>query len=106
MAPSAFRFLRQAAPGRLGLLAYLVLLGCVGAVGLTVIFADQTWDGLITATNWHTFFGPSLPWYHEPDRYHYLLGEGQQGSFAKRLPVLLTAALLAIVAMLFARRAD
>jgi arabinosyltransferase B len=103
-APRVIAILRKSAPGRLGLLSQLLLLGCIGAVGMTVIFADQTWDGLIAATNWHRFFGPSLPWYHEPDRYRYLLGDGQQGSFAKRLPVLLTIALLPIVGALFARR--
>ena len=33
------------------------LLGCIGASVITVIFADQTWAGLLTATDWHTFFG-------------------------------------------------
>jgi arabinosyltransferase B len=92
------------ARSRTQLVAHVMLVCCIGAVGLTLIFADQTWDGLVTATEWHRAFGPSLPWYHEPDRYHYLLGNDQQGSAAKRIPVLLSAAMLPIVAVLVARR--
>lgn len=100
----AITVLRRTAPTRLDLLARVVLLVCVASVGLSVVFADQTADGVITATDWHAFFGPSFPWHDEPDRYRYLLGEGQQGSFAKRSPILLALALLPVVGMLFARR--
>ncbi|ULP37542.1 arabinosyltransferase domain-containing protein [Mycolicibacterium rufum] len=81
----------------------------VGAVALTVIFADQTWDALVTATDWHRTFGPSLPWYDEPTRYRYLLQHDQQGSFAKRTPILVVAALVPLVVVLTLRgreRAD
>ncbi|RDH77096.1 hypothetical protein DVS77_16810 [Mycolicibacterium moriokaense] len=90
--------------GRTRLAADILLLCCVVAVGITIVFADQTWDGLVTATDWHTFFGPSIPWYHEPDRYAYLLEQTQQGGAAKRVPVLLSLALLPLVAMLTLRR--
>lgn len=102
----AIKILHRTASTTLELLARVVLLACVASVGLTVVFADQTVDGVITATDWHTFFGPSLPWYDEPDRYRYLLGEGQQGSFAKRSSLLLALALLPTVGMLFARRSE
>ena len=78
----------------------IALLCCVGAVGVTAMFADQTWSAFVTATDWHAFFGPALPWYHEPDRYFYLLSGDQQGSAPKRLPVLLSAALLPTALML------
>lgn len=91
--------LRSASEQRRDLALYVVLLCCIGAVGLTLIFADQTWSAFTTATDWHTFFGPSLPWYHEPDRYHYLLSGDQQGSAPKRVPVLLTAAMLPLAAV-------
>ena len=78
----------------------------VGAVALTVIFADQTWDALVTATQWHNTFGPSLPWYEEPTRYRYLLQADQQGSMAKRLPVLVTIALLPITGVAALVRRD
>ncbi|MCG7595165.1 arabinosyltransferase domain-containing protein [Mycobacterium sp. PSTR-4-N] len=87
-------------------LTVAALVGAVGAVGLTVIFADQTWDALVTATDWHAFFGPSLPWYEEPTRYRYLLQADQQGSFAKRMPILVGVALLPVATLLALRRRD
>ena len=103
-APRIVAILGSSARGRVEVLARVLLLCCIGAVGLTAIFADQTWDGLVTATRWHDFFGPSLPWYHEPDRYRSLLGIDQDGSATKRIPVLLTLAVLPVVAVLLARR--
>lgn len=105
-APRLVSAARAARQDRLQLTATAALVGCVGAVTLTVIFADQTWDGLITATDWHNYFGPSLPWYEEPTRYGYLLQADQQGSFAKRLPVVMTIALLPVVGLLAGRRGD
>ncbi len=101
--PRAGKILRDNARGRVHLVGLVALLCCVGAVALVVVFVDQTWEGLATATRWHTDFGPSLPWYREPDRYAYLLEHSQQGSFAKRAPVLF-ALTLAAVAALVARR--
>ncbi len=105
-APRIVEILRESARGRAEVAARVLLLGCLGAVGLTVIFADQTWYGLVTATRWHTLFGPSLPWYREPDRYRFLLGNDQDGSATKRIPVLLTLALLPVVGVLLARRTE
>ena len=105
-APRLLAVLRASAPTRRHLVAYALLLSCVGAVSLTLIFADQSWDALLVATDWHTFYGPSLPWYVEPDRYGYLLGQDQQGSFAKRAPVLLAVAMIPIVVLLATRRRD
>ena len=98
-APRIVRILRTSARSRLDLVATVTLLVCVGAVTVTVMFADQTWAALTTATDWHTFYGPSLPWYDEPDRYRYLLGDDQQGSAAKRAPILLTLAMLPVVVL-------
>jgi arabinosyltransferase B len=104
-APRIIAILRASARGRDEVLARVLLLCCIGAVGLTVIFADQTWDALVTATRWHNFFGPSLPWYREPDRYRFLLGDDQEGSATKRIPVLVTLALLPVVgALVLVRR--
>ncbi|MGH3754094.1 MAG: arabinosyltransferase domain-containing protein [Pseudonocardiaceae bacterium] len=104
-APRIAAILRSSARGWAEVLARVMLLCCVGAVVLTVIFADQTWHGLVTATRWHTFFGPSLAWYQEPQRYWQLLGNDQGGSAPKRVPVLLTLALLPVVGLLVVRRA-
>lgn len=105
-APRLIAVARTAARTRLHLLAIVLLLSCIATSAFTVIFADQTWDALVTATSWHNFFGPSLPWYEEPTRYGYLLQPDQQGSFAKRMPVLFTIALLPIVGALVWRRRD
>jgi arabinosyltransferase C len=106
-APRIVAIVRTSASGRMELLARGLLLCCIGAVSLTVIFADQTWDGLVTATRWHNFFGPSLPWYREPDRYWALLASDHGGSATKRIPVLLTLALLPVItALLVTRRAE
>ena len=91
---------------RLPVIADIAMLCCVAAIGITVIFADQTWDGVATATEWHTYFGPSIPWYHEADRYAYLLEHSQQGTSVKRLPVLLSIALLPVIGLLTIRRRD
>jgi arabinosyltransferase B len=105
-APHIVRIVRGSARGWAEVLARVMLLCCIGAVGFTAIFADQTWYGLVTATRWHSFFGPSLPWYREPDRYQLLLGSDWDGSAAKRIPVLLTLALLPVVGMLLVRRTE
>lgn len=106
LAPRLLGVLRGTAPTRMHLAAHVLLLCCVGAVGLTIIFADQSWDALLVATDWHTYFGPSVAWYDEPDRYRYLLQSDQQGSFAKRLGVLLSVSMLPLVGLLSARRRD
>jgi arabinosyltransferase B len=90
----------------LPLTATVALTCCIGAVALSVIFGEQTWDALVTATDWHTYFGPSLPWYEEPTRYQHLLQDDQQGSFAKRVPVLFTIVLVPVVVALGVRRRD
>lgn len=105
-APRIRRVLRTGSVSGQDFGARAALLCCVGAVGITAMFADQTWSAFATATDWHSFFGPSLSWYDEPDRYFYLLSGDQQGSAFKRLPVLLSAAMLpiALVAALRDRR--
>ncbi|HEX4252467.1 MAG TPA: arabinosyltransferase domain-containing protein [Pseudonocardia sp.] len=92
--------------GRFQGLAVAVALCCVGGVACTLVFADQSWYALVTATRWHTDFGPSLPWYDELARYQFLLGGDQDGSATKRVPVLLCLALLPMVGLLLARRAE
>ncbi|MDT5018574.1 MAG: arabinosyltransferase, partial [Mycobacterium sp.] len=102
-APRILRVLRTGSRSGRDLAARIALLCCIGAVGVTAMFADQTWSAFLTATDWHTFFGPALPWYHEPDRYFYLLGGDQQGSAPKRIPVLLSAAMVPMAAVLAGR---
>jgi cell wall arabinan synthesis protein/EmbC-like arabinotransferase in arabinogalactan biosynthesis/arabinosyltransferase-like concanavalin domain-containing protein len=92
--------------GRLEGWAVAAALCCVGGVACTLVFADQSWHALVTATRWHTDFGPSLPWYDELARYTFLLGDDQDGTATKRVPVLLAVALLPVVGLLLARRAE
>ncbi|MET0897990.1 MAG: arabinosyltransferase domain-containing protein, partial [Mycobacterium sp.] len=94
-APRIVSILRRYPPRERAL--YVLLFAAIASTCLTVMFADQTWAALLTATDWHTYFGPSLPWWLELDRYGYLLSDEQQGSFAKRLPVLLVLALVVTV---------
>lgn len=96
-APRLTRVLRRCAATRRELLATVGLLCCVGALSLSLVFADQTWSALVTATEWHRDFGPNLPWWREPQRWAYLLSGDQQGSAAKRLVPLLTVAMLPVV---------
>jgi arabinosyltransferase C len=84
-------------------LGRLALLGCAASTALVVTFADQTWAGAAKATELHRYFGPAMPWYRELARYDYLLGNDHGGNATKRLPVLLTIALLIPVAMLINR---
>lgn len=104
-APRLLTVLRAASPTRLHLLAGISALSCLAAVGLVIVFADQTWDALLVASDWHTFFGPTLSWYDEPERYLHLLQPDQQGSAAKRMPVLTALAMIAIVGLLAIPRA-
>ncbi|QIZ35407.1 arabinosyltransferase domain-containing protein [Saccharopolyspora sp. ASAGF58] len=75
----------------------VVLLGCVGSVGVVAMFADSTLGGVRQATAIHDEFGPSLGWYQEFDRYANLLGTGMWGAAGKRMVVFLvvTAVLIA-----------
>jgi hypothetical protein len=84
-------------------LGRLALLGCVSATALVAMFGGQTWAGVVRATWLHRYFGPAFPWYREIVRYEYLLGNDENGNATKRLPVLLTLALLVPVAMLISR---
>ncbi|MDT7612129.1 MAG: arabinosyltransferase, partial [Pseudonocardiales bacterium] len=104
-APQVVRIVRAGA-GRLEIVARVAALCCVGGVALVLVFADQSWHALAVATRWHTEFGPSLPWYAELARYSSLLGDGPDGTATKRVPVLLTLALLPVVGLLLARRTE
>jgi arabinosyltransferase C len=104
-APQVVRIVRAGA-GRIEIVARVAALCCVGGVALVLVFADQSWHALAVATRWHTEFGPSLPWYAELARYSSLLGDGPDGTATKRVPVLLTLALLPVVGLLLARRTE
>ncbi|TDQ46386.1 arabinosyltransferase C [Actinomycetospora succinea] len=92
----------SAAAGRVA--AVLVALAGIAAVAVVVVFARQSWHGLLVATSIHQQFGPSQPWYAEWLRYSYLLGQDSWGSATKRLPVLLLVVTTPASIALLARR--
>jgi arabinosyltransferase C len=57
------------------------------------------------ATELHRFYGPSVAWFEEIRRYEYLLGFDEQGRLGRRLPVLLTMAVVFCAGLLLARGA-
>ncbi|MDN5920355.1 MAG: arabinosyltransferase, partial [Pseudonocardia sp.] len=73
-------------------------------VGLVVMFTGQSWYTVSRATGMHAFYGPNVAWYQEIQRYEYLLAfDSEQGGLGRRVPVLLTLALLVAVLPLLAR---
>lgn len=107
LAPRILRKLRARDPRRpmWSIASTVLLVGCAGSVGLIAMFFDQSWFGAARATELHQFYGPDVPWFQEALRYENLLGFELQGSIARRVPVLLTLALLACAALLLARGA-
>ncbi|MGH3569271.1 MAG: arabinosyltransferase domain-containing protein, partial [Pseudonocardia sp.] len=73
----------------------------VGLIALLVMFADQTPAALQAGTGVRTFIGPNLPWYQELARYQRLLRTPEvEGSFGRRVPVLLMLLALVTYALL------
>ena len=108
LAPRIVRTLRNpdgSGPGWLAGSGRLALLVCLASTALVVMFADQSLFGVLKATEIHSYYGPSVPWYMElTQRYDYLLGySNEQGAAVKRLPVLLTVAMLVPVVILISR---
>lgn len=111
-APALWRLLREGSGGAGGVAAIgargevaakVALLGGVAAAVITIMFADQSWHGVVVATDIHRHIGPNLPWFDEDQRYAFLLGADSAGSAGKRLPVLLTLALMAPMLAVLAR---
>jgi arabinosyltransferase C len=82
----------------------IALVGSVAGAGLVVAFAEQSWSGAIRATALHEAYAPRTSAFHELLRYQYLLGDDLQGAFARRVPVLLTAAVVVSALLVLRRR--
>ena len=106
LAPSVARAVRAGGARGGQVVARVAVLGALGCAAVVGVFADQSADAVRVATSWHTRFGPSLPWYQEYLRYQYLLAADQDGSATKRLPILLTLALLGPTVFVLARRME
>lgn len=86
-------------------IGWLALACCLGAVGLVTIFADQSAYGILRATELHQFYGPNVGWFQEVRRYEYLLGFSGSAGLGRRLPVLVTIAVLGCAVLLLVRGA-
>lgn len=84
----------------------VALVGSVAGVGLVFAFAEQSWFGAVQATELHQAYAPEASAFPELLRYEYLLGDDLQGVFARRVPVLLTAAVVVFALPLLARVRD
>ncbi|WP_433782637.1 arabinosyltransferase domain-containing protein [Actinomycetospora sp. CA-101289] len=92
------------AEAALFLLARIAVPLGLAAVAVTVVFAQQSWHGVLVSTTVHDQIGPSQPWYAEWLRYTYLFGQDNWGTATKRLPVLLGLVLALPALVLLARR--
>jgi len=75
--------------------AALPLAGCGGAV-LAAVLADNSLGAVLEATRIHDAFGPALPWTEEIFRYGGLFSFS---NFARRMPVVLSAAAVGLVVL-------
>lgn len=107
--PRLWRLARGGAGGVTALVragAVTAATAALAGVGLVVMFAGQSWYTVSRATEMHAFYGPNVAWYNEIKRYEYLLAfDSEQGGLGRRVPVLLTLALLVAVLPLLARGA-
>ncbi|MEJ8279877.1 arabinosyltransferase domain-containing protein [Pseudonocardia spirodelae] len=78
----------------------------IAAAGLLVVFTGQSLYTVLRATEMHQFYGPATPWFQELGRWSRLLGFGtEQGGLGRRVPVLLSVAMLVAALPLVARGA-
>jgi arabinosyltransferase B/arabinosyltransferase C len=79
-----------------GRVAALLLAAASATVVVPVGFADATLGDVLEATDIHRWYYLSFPWYEEFEHYNTLL---ETAGWARRLPVLLTLAIVAVVAL-------
>lgn len=79
------------------------LLGA-GLVVLVAVFGDQTAATVLEATRLRTEIGPNVPWYNELARYVDLFAPNQDGSLARRFPVLLLLLCVGVCTVVILRR--
>ena len=78
-----------------------------GVVTLGVaVFLDTGLAALVESTRVHSVIGPTFAWWEEAERYGLLFSETDMGVFARRLPVLLAAGCLVLLAATRRRSAD
>ena len=103
LVPALLRRMRDAG-GPLARAGRAAAAAAIGGVGLVLMFTGQSWYTVTRATELHAFYGPNVPWFDEIRRWTLLFGfDGEQGGLGRRLPVVLTIALLVAVLGLLAR---
>jgi arabinosyltransferase C len=75
-----------------------------GLIVLVAVFGDQTVATVLEATRVRTGIGPNVPWYNEIARYVDLFAPNQDGSLARRFPVLLLLLCIGVCAVVILRR--
>lgn len=101
--PWLWRWLRAADwPQRAGA---VLLAGASASIVTLPGFADATLGNVLEATAVHRWYYRSHPWYEEYLHYAKILENGDPGAWGKRLPVLLTLAVLLGAAIAAGRRA-
>lgn len=75
-----------------------------GLIVLVAVFADQSVATVLEATRVRTAIGPNQPWFNEVARYVDLFAPNQDGSLARRFPVLLLILCIAVCAAVILRR--
>ncbi|MBV8996783.1 MAG: arabinosyltransferase domain-containing protein [Pseudonocardiales bacterium] len=82
-----------------------VLLGAATATSLVLVgCADATLADVLEATAVHKWYYQSFPWYRELVHYQTILSFQDSSQWARRAPVVLTIAVLLVVAMAAVRR--
>ncbi|MPZ64841.1 MAG: arabinosyltransferase [Pseudonocardiaceae bacterium] len=101
--PWLWRWLRAADwPQRAGA---VLLAGASASIVVLPGFADATLGNVAEAVSVHRWYYRSHPWYEEYLHYAKILEDGDPGAWGKRLPVLLTLAVLLGAAIAAGRRA-
>ena len=83
---------------RIGVVAAVI---AAGTIAIPVGFGDATLGDVLEATDLHAWYYITFPWYEEWAHYRTLL---ETGTWARRLPMLLTLVLLVVVSIGSGRR--
>lgn len=107
LVPALLRMLRgrgTRAVGALHTTGAVLAAAALAAVGPVLAFTGQSWYTVLRSTRMHAFYGPNVGWFDEFRRYELLFAfDDPQGGMGRRLPVLITLALLVAVLPLIAR---
>jgi arabinosyltransferase B/arabinosyltransferase C len=85
--------------------AALLLMGAASSIVIPVAFADATLGDVLESVAVHRWYYRQNAWYEEYQHYANLLVGDERGAWGKRVPVLLTLAVLLAVALGAGRRA-